>query len=386
MNLRAWVLLGSCLPWAAQAAAAGYVLRMPGKAPLAIAGLEDPEKGDQLPLKEALAYLGGQMNWRSDKMLAEMQGGTAKASMMLEENWICTETGRVRLSGSLHWKEGRLVLDKSSLEKVIETLGLGAGKVQISKATLKGPQPTATKPVDLAEATAPKEILSPLRPSHSGIRKLVIDAGHGGYDPGAHGPGGIKEKDACLDIALRLRSLVKKRMPGVEVILTRASDDFVSLRERTIKANKADADLFVSIHNNASPSRKSRGSQVFFYDSHASDKAAEDLARQENQDANYLEILMQDLGKTGPVRDESIALGQHVQDELRADLGIQSRRLSCAPFYVLARTKMPAILVEVAFITNPKEAALLRSSSFRENVAQGIFRGLTQYSPQTALR
>jgi N-acetylmuramoyl-L-alanine amidase len=196
----------------------------------------------------------------------------------------------------------------------------------------------------------------------------------------------VVEKDICLDISLRLKKLIEQKFPGVDVVLTRDRDVYVSLRERTRIANEADADLFISIHNNASVNRKVKGSQVFFYDSRSSDKAAEDLARRENEDANYLEFIMTDLAKS-LVRDQSILLAQSLQDslaELGGDFGVASRRLSYAPFYVLARTKMPAILVEVAFISNPREEKLLRDAAFRNRVAQGILGGLKSYRSEIA--
>jgi N-acetylmuramoyl-L-alanine amidase len=188
----------------------------------------------------------------------------------------------------------------------------------------------------------------------------------------------LREKDVCLDIAVYLREELQRLDKGLRVVLTRDKDVYLTLRQRTEVANQADGDLFISIHNNASRNRSSRGTQVFFYDSQSSDKAAADLAMRENEDANQLEILMTDLAKS-LVRDQSIAFASKVQAELGKALRLPNRDLSYAPFYVLARTKMPAILVEVAFISNAQEEALLRSTAFRKQVAGGIARGVAQY-------
>jgi N-acetylmuramoyl-L-alanine amidase len=210
------------------------------------------------------------------------------------------------------------------------------------------------------------------------VRTVVIDAGHGGYDPGARSRRGLKEKDVCLDIALRFRRELMAAAPDLAVVLTRDRDVYLTLRQRTEIANKADADLFISIHNNASVKRESKGSQVFFYDSQSSDRAAADLVARENEEANQLEILMTDLAKS-LVRDQSIGFADKVQSKLGKALHLKHRDLAYAPFYVLARTKMPAILVEVAFITHPQEERLLGDPDFRQTVAESLTQGVIDY-------
>jgi N-acetylmuramoyl-L-alanine amidase len=210
------------------------------------------------------------------------------------------------------------------------------------------------------------------------VRTIVIDAGHGGYDPGAHGPRGTLEKDVCLDIALKLRHDLNARDPQLRVVMTRDSDTFISLQERTVLANEAKGDLFVSIHNNASPAQSTHGTQVFFFDSQSSDKAAEDLTMRENGEVNQLDVLMTDLAKS-IVRDQSIQFAKGIQNALGIELNLKHRDISYAPFYVLARTQMPAILVEVAFITNPREELLLRDDDFQERVARSITSGVEDY-------
>jgi N-acetylmuramoyl-L-alanine amidase len=211
------------------------------------------------------------------------------------------------------------------------------------------------------------------------IRTIVVDAGHGGKDPGAHGPDGLREKDVCLDIALRLRLELARRNPGVKVVLTRDRDVFISLPERTAIANRLKGDLFVSIHNNASPDPETHGTQVFFFDSQSSDRAAADLSLRENDDTNQLDILMTDLAKS-IVRDQSIGFASLVQRALGKAINLKHRDISYAPFYVLARTEMPAILVEVAFITNRREERLLGDSGFRQRVAVSLALGIEAYA------
>jgi N-acetylmuramoyl-L-alanine amidase len=167
--------------------------------------------------------------------------------------------------------------------------------------------------------------------------------------------------------------------PRLNVVLTRDRNVFVSLQERTERANRAKGDLFVSIHNNASPDPETHGTQVFFFDSQSSDRAASDLSMRENAEANQLDILMTDLAKS-VVRDQSIGYASLVQRALGSAINLKHRDISYAPFYVLARTEMPAILVEVAFITNPREERLLGDSAFRQRVAASIAQGVEDYA------
>jgi N-acetylmuramoyl-L-alanine amidase len=364
-----------------------YRLKLPEKDPLLVKVLDDTDSTQPVSLKEPLLYLGFTVTWRPGSKVADVELGAAKAVLMLGEPWAYLGQLRVGLASAPRWKDGRLILGKEALETILKSLAPAAPAFETATAkelagldALPTPEPVLEPHVSIPHATG-----SAPRPIRGALKCIVIDAGHGGHDPGAHGPDGLQEKSACLDIAMRLTAILRRQWPNVEVIPTRDSDKFVTLRKRTVIANEAKADLFISIHNNASPNSRGRGSQVFFYSSGSSDRAAEDLARRENEDANYMEILMMDLHKKG-VEDPSIKLAQCVQNELASDLGITSRKLHYAPFYVLARTTMPAILVEVAFISNPKEEALLGSPAFRQQVAQGIFQGVSQYKVELAKR
>lgn len=369
----------------------GLKLQLPAKSPFIVKTLDASDPLEPLPLREPLLYLGGSMIWRPLSKTADVELTGAKALLLLEEPYAFVGKRRLALPSAPHWKDGRLALSRAAQELLFKTLSgsspafESATPEELAALAPPGAEPTVVIPPD-PEIIPGHGPIAGSRPSSGRLRKIIIDAGHGGHDPGAHGHGGVEEKDVCLDIALRLEKQVRQALPGVEVILTRKRDYFVTLRDRTKIANEADADLFISIHNNASPNAKSKGSQVFFYDSRSSDRAAEDLARRENDEANYLDFIMMDMAKS-LVRDQSIMLAQAVQKELGEigeDLGVHTRRLSYAPFYVLARTKMPAILVEVAFITNPKEERLLKNAQFRAQVADGIVAGLKNYKVELA--
>ena len=203
---------------------------------------------------------------------------------------------------------------------------------------------------------------------------IVIDAGHGGKDPGAIGPSGIREKDITLPIAKYLRDELK--LLGFDAKLTRYSDVFIPLSKRTEIANNAHADLFISIHCNASPSRNARGSETYFL-ALAKTTEARAVEARENQviefeipqdgptPGNVLELILWDMAQN-EFHKESSQLAEKVQIALNRNLGIKSRGLSQAGFHVLKGAFMPAILVETAFISNKKEEKLLASDSFQE--------------------
>lgn len=364
-----------------------YRVKLPDKSPLLIKVLDDTDSSSPVSLKEPLLYLGFTVTWRPGSKIADVEMNGTKATLMMGEPWAYFGGGRVSLTSAPRWKDGRLILGKEALEKVLQNLAPAAPAFETATAQEQAGmiQTPTLEPVQEQQGTSVHTPGPLFQPARGGIHCIVIDAGHGGRDPGAHGPDGLQEKRTCLDIAVRLKGVIQRQWPKVEVKLTRDTDKYVTLRQRTIFTNAAKADLFISIHNNASPSAKGRGSQVFFYDSASSDRAAEDLAKRENEDANYMEIIMADLQKER-VRDPSMRLALDVQNKLGTDLGIHTRKFHHAPFYVLARTSMPGILVEVAFISNPREEALLGSANFRQQVAQGIFQGLEQYKVELAKR
>ncbi len=220
------------------------------------------------------------------------------------------------------------------------------------------------------------------------VRRVVIDAGHGGKDTGAVGPSGLKEKDVTLAIAKTIRDKLKKKMPQLEVILTRDNDTFVELKDRTDIANNAGADLFISIHANANPSRRVRGVETYYLNI-THDRYAMRLAARENRDAggdqqiSDLEFILADLAMKSNV-DDSIRLGRHVQSSLIGRLrkdykNVDDHGLKHALFYVLLGSRMPAILVETSFISNRVEEKRLGSKSYREAVADGVVKGVTRF-------
>ena len=222
-----------------------------------------------------------------------------------------------------------------------------------------------------------------------GVSRIVIDAGHGGHDPGAQARG-VVEAELVLDVALRVEKLLKK-VPGVEVVLTRRTDEFVALQERTAIANREGADLFLSIHANASPSAQVHGIETYFLN-FATNLSAAAVAARENaasgQGMNALPDIVKAIAlnnKLDESRDFATEVQHSMVERLRSsnktikDLGVKQ-----APFVVLIGASMPSVLAEIGFVTNAQEAKLVKSNGYRQRIADALFEAIKKY--QTSLK
>lgn len=222
-----------------------------------------------------------------------------------------------------------------------------------------------------------------------GIGKVVIDPGHGGKDPGGIGPTGLKEKDIVLDIAWKLRKLIEREL-GWKVVMTREKDVFIPLEERTAIANSQEADLFISIHTNASPREEGKGVETYFLDLATSPEAMETAARENMTSVRRisdLQILLKDI-LFNTKRNESSRMAHVVQTAMITHLSkhysnVENRGVKQAPFFVLLGAEMPSILVEVSFISNPDEEKQLKRDAYRLTLARGILEGLKDYADKT---
>ncbi len=221
---------------------------------------------------------------------------------------------------------------------------------------------------------------------HRGL-VIVIDPGHGGKDPGAIGRRGLKEKDVTLKISKLLRWELKKRLKSSKIVLTRDRDVYIPLEERTAIANSADADIFVSVHVNASYRRTAQGVETYYLGS-TQDEDALRVAARENatttkETTEILQYILKDLERSGN-QQESIRLAGLVQESLAGRLkkryrDVKSNGIKGALFYVLVNCDMPSILVEVSFITNPRDERRLRSATYLREIARGIADGIIRY-------
>ncbi len=217
------------------------------------------------------------------------------------------------------------------------------------------------------------------------VDRIVIDPGHGGFDTGTIGPTGLEEKNVVLDVALRLRKLFETRTNS-EVFMTRSTDKFVPLEERTAIANEDGADLFISIHANASRDPHVRGIETYFLN-FTSDPEALQLAARENatsqESVHQLQNLIKKIALNNKI-EESQELAHDVQTVLyrrmsRISHGIHDRGVRKAPFVVLIGANMPSILTEISFLSNPRSEHLLREPRYREDIAKAIFSGVENY-------
>lgn len=286
-----------------------------------------------------------------------------------------------------------LIQDKSQAEQkaaqaVQDALGEFLGKMNKppTAASGAGPAPSpATTPAPVAAASAPTM-------SQSRIDRLIIvalDPGHGGEDPGATGPTGLREKDVVLAVALKLRDRINA-VPGMRAMLTRDADYFVPLQERVRKARRVQADLFVSIHADAFMKPTARGASVFALSQNgATSTAARWMADKENaadlvggvnfkaKDSAVLRAML-DMSTTRQIKD-SLKLGSEVLGQIRKVGHLHKGSVEQAGFAVLKAPDVPSILVETAFISNPEEEKKLRSDDYREQLVDALTAGIRRY-------
>ena len=241
------------------------------------------------------------------------------------------------------------------------------------------------------QATIKDETMSLSKQLGLGIRKIVLDPGHGGKDPGAVGPRGTKEKDVNLRIAKSLKKKLEQNF-SYQVVLTRSDDRYLGLAERTAIANMENADLFISIHVNANRNKRAYGMETYVMNARASDRYAAEVAARENavtsnsmgEFGSVLEEILVDMQRTNKV-NESSKLASSVQRGMvnyiakRYDR-VKNLGVKKAPFYVLIGANMPSILVEVGFISNKTEEKRLRTDKYVENLSSAMALGIDRYA------
>jgi N-acetylmuramoyl-L-alanine amidase len=252
-------------------------------------------------------------------------------------------------------------------------------------------RPAAAKPVVSVAPAAPTLPSANLDGKFSlsrqlglGVARIVIDAGHGGHDPGAQG-NGVSESELTLDVATRLGRLLEKQ-PGVEVVLTRDTDVFVPLEERTAIANREGADLFLSIHANASRNPHAKGIETYFLN-FASNPDAEAVAARENSASGRAMHSLPDIVRAIALNnkiDESRDFADIVQHSMVRRLSSRNKQLKDlgvkqAPFVVLIGAAMPSVLAEISFVTHRQEGQLLKSSTYRQQIAEALLDAVLRY-------
>ncbi|MCR4396931.1 MAG: N-acetylmuramoyl-L-alanine amidase [Candidatus Saccharicenans sp.] len=269
------------------------------------------------------------------------------------------------------------------------TIELKDGKEQ--KAPVENRPATQEKPAEVPsqpQAVQSDQTASPTVTARKQVKTIVIDPGHGGNETGAKGAYGTLEKDITLSVSRKLKEAIERGLK-YRVVMTREADISVPLERRAAIANNNKADLFISIHVNGSRRTRATGSETFFLSLNASDEESRRLAYFENnsqelenrmpeKDFDDLKMILWDMAQSAYLKQSS-QLAELVQQELNELLNTRNRGVKQAPFKVLTGAACPAILVEVAFITNPEEEKMLQSEDFQSRVAEAIYRGLNRF-------
>ena len=244
-----------------------------------------------------------------------------------------------------------------------------------------GPEETMAVPPPQTQTVPPTLLPSPI----SSKKVIVIDPGHGGTETGAKGSSGTLEKDVTISIARKLKSIIDST--GMRAILTRDGDQVVTLDDRTSKANNNKADLFISIHANATIRGRARGAETYFLSAQATDDESRNIAAVENNAIGLaqapaveddLKLILWDMAQT-EFLTESSQLAEMIQQELNHTLSISNRGIKQAPFRVLTGATMPAVLIEVGFINNPEEEKLMADGEYQMKIATAIFRSIQRF-------
>lgn len=293
------------------------------------------------------------------------------------------------LRSATHDDKLRLVLDLSTRATPQSFLRqTAAGPELVVEMTAPGATPLESAPASGSAAPTAPVMTAPAMPSHGRDIVVAIDAGHGGKDPGAHGPKGAYEKNVTLAIAKKLAALVDQQ-PGMKAVLTRDSDVYVDLKERFMKARRADADLFVSIHCDAARDKSADGATVYVVSEHgATTEHARFLERQENDAlvggvdlkglAPDVKSVVVDMSQSA-VMVMSFDVGGSVAKQLAAIGAMHKYSVQQAGFMVLKAPDVPSMLIETNYITNPHTAKLLMSNGYQQQLASAIFTGIDNY-------
>ena len=266
--------------------------------------------------------------------------------------------------------------------------GSGPPAPEVADRAARVPAPSGNAGKEAADGSGTGAPAEPERDDTRNLLTIVLDPGHGGHDTGAIGPTGLMEKDVVLDLAFRLRRLLQDRL-GVRVLMTRTEDVFVPLADRSAFANRAKADFLISLHVNAASKRGAVGFETFFFAREPSDNDARASAQRENlvvesngATGKDLESLLRttlaDMAVTRDIK-ESSNLAERLLASLEKILRVENRGVKSGPFYVLATAAMPAVLVESAFITNPKEERKLQREEHRQRIADALYEGIAAY-------
>ena len=309
----------------------------------------------ELLLKDICAANDISWQWDPITQIADLDYKGARAKVLVGSNIVLVGRERVTLSAPVRVADSSVIAPPDFRDKVVQRLRREATRADA---------PQITK-----------------------FRKIIIDAGHGGKDPGAIGVDGVQEKGIVLDISLRLGKILKER--GHTVTMTRDTDEFITLEERTKITSRANADLFISVHANSSPARNVTGLEVYV----AHDMSLKD--RNEDQRRENQKLLFQRLSMAGDSQDvgtivadmlytykqsEAIKFADYLAEATGLGIRAKNRGVKGSRFFVVRNTLIPAVLVEVGFLTNAKEARQLQDQTYRQQIASVLAESIMDYA------
>lgn len=314
-------------------------------------------------------------DWDQISQVVSLRTDDKEATTLIDSNLVLLNEEQITLDEPLRLRHGRIIVTDEFRRKVISELKKGAPTFVDKVQTVLTPKPKPVEPVITGNFRVRK------------LREVILDAGHGGKDPGAIGYSRSQEKEIVMDITRRLKRILEDY--GIKVHMTRNDDSFISLQDRSAFASRTKADAFVSIHANASKTRSVQGVEVFSL-RHLTPVEMNDIKRVKNRrilmdhlaasrtDPN-IEVLVDEM-MFAHKQGESYQLAARIGQDMARTLKIRHRGTKTAGFYVLRNTLIPAVLVEVGFLTNPKEERQLKSSRYREKVAHSIANSLIDYA------
>ena len=316
------------------------------------------------------------INSKTEKIIFYIDGKKIKITNQIA--FIIIDDNLYQLSSNVVKKNNNYYVPTESFLNIINNLSTSISL------TFKTNQINLSKLIELPKKTVKVDLKSEKEKWE--FKTIVIDAGHGGKDPGAVGYRGTKEKDIALDVAKRLEKKLTKNM-DIKVVMTRDEDVFLKLSERTKIANENNGSLFISIHTNAAEDRRASGFETFLIGLNKNEYAAKVAAREnavlelEGKSGQELtgEDLIQATIAQAAFASSSETFADMVQKEIKKRVQSRDRGVKQAGFVVLARASMPNVLVELGFISNPAEEKKLRSPQYRDQLATAIYRAVQQY-------
>jgi len=346
---------------------------------------------DRAQLELARVYVRQGYLTRAETLYTNLIGSSAERKIIVaatqELQPLRTQPFKIQRKPIVSTPERMVQAQTQSRPQPVPPIPIPETKKTIPRAKKTTPGTKGTIPETKETTAGEKKPLTPeslTREFGLTAKTIVIDPGHGGKDPGALGRGALKEKYIVLSISEKLREVLTRK--GYTVLMTRDTNRFIPLKERTAFAIQRKADLFLSIHANGSESPKAKGIETYYMSVTSTDKAAEDIAARENADSGYsiqeLEVLLKGIIQQSKIED-SKRLAKHVQQALVQATGAVDRGVKHARFVVLIGTNVPAILIETGFVSNPTEGRKLTTSAYQHKIANAIAQGIEKFLGKT---